>query len=177
MNGIVDENLPAYDVDAILAKAKACDAVSALIESLAARRNKKLIGREKHIYRPYQVHESILCDGINGTLLNYGLVLLAWSVEGMEAIGAEKRARILKQAIESFGDPERVRQLIRRFPVNIIAPEQKKLFDELDTRYYRVNENFNELVVAYVRQHIEEFRTYQTQNSPAQRVDAPNERR
>jgi hypothetical protein len=48
----------------------------------------------------------------------------------------------------------------------MLGSEQKKLFEELDTRYYRVNENFSELAA--------EFRSYQTESQLAQPTASPN---
>jgi hypothetical protein len=115
----MEAQMPTFDIDAILAKAEAKDVVVALLEALNARRNAcksaRLIGREKDIYWLDIVHSSVFCDGINGTLLNYGLLPLVFSVEAMERIGAVERARIQKQAVESFGDQEQVSQLTKRF--------------------------------------------------------------
>jgi hypothetical protein len=134
--------------------------VGALVTAIEGRDSKRLVGREIDIYWPYKVHASILWDGIHGTLFNYGLILLARSTGGMENIGAVERAGILRQAIESFGDPNRVNELVKRFPVNVITSEQEKLFNELDTRWYRVTEKPEQLIVAYIRQHVDEFRSY-----------------
>ena len=115
-----------------------------------------------------------ICDGINGTLLNYGLLPVVFSVEALERIGAVERARILKQAVESFGDQEQIGQLTKRFRPHMITPEQKKLFGKLDTRYYHVNENFSELAAAYIKKHDADFRSYQMGNPLAQGSAAPN---
>jgi Domain of unknown function (DUF4375) len=175
---IMEAGTPTYDIDAILAKVEAKDVVTALLDALNARRNAcksaKLIGREKDIYWLDIVHSSIFCDGITGTLLNYGLLPLVFSAEAMERIGAVERARILKQAVESFGDQERVGELTKKFRPHMVTPEQEKLFEELDTRYYHVWENFSELGAAYIKQHVEEFRGYQTQRQLAQPTAPPN---
>jgi hypothetical protein len=156
----MDHGILGYDIDSILALGEPYKVVDALVTAIAGRDNKRLVGREIDIYWPYKVHASILWDGIHGTLFNYGLILLARSVAGMENIGAVGRAGILREAIESFGDPKRINELVKRFPVNVITSEQKKLFEELDTGWYRVTERPEELIVAYIRHHIEEFRSY-----------------
>jgi|SRR5215471_10429077 len=156
----MDHGMLGYDIDKVLALGEPYKEVDALVTAISARDNKRLVGREIDIYWPYKVHASIMWDGIHGTLFNYGLVLLVRSAGGMEEIGAVERADILRQAIVSFGDPNRVNELVKRFPVNIITSDQKKLFDELDTRYYHVKESPEELIVAYIRQHIDDFRSY-----------------
>jgi hypothetical protein len=163
-----------YDIDAVLAEREPNKVLGAFVMAIESSGRKRLIGREIDIYWPYKVHASILWDGIHGTLFNYGLVLLVRSAGGMERIGAVGRAGILKQAIDSFGGPDRVSQLVRRFPVNVITPEQKKLFEELDTRWYELVEIPEKLMVAYMRQHIDEFRDYDTQQLSAQPGASPN---
>jgi hypothetical protein len=163
----MDHSILGYDIDKLLALGEPYKVVDALVTAISARDSKRLVGREIDIYWPYKVHASILWDGIHGTLFNYGLILLVRSSGGMENIGAIERVGILRQAIESFGDPNRVNELVKRFPVNIITSEQEKLFKELDIRYYDVKERTEELIVAYIKQHIEEFRSYKSMQSPA----------
>ena len=155
-----------YDIDTILASGKAYEVVGAVVAAIGARESKRLVGREIDVFWPYRVHASIMWDGIHGTLFNYGLILLVRSTGGMENIGAIERTGILRQAIESFGDPNRVNELVKKFPFDVITSEQKKLFDELDTKYYHVKERTEELIVAYIRQHIDEFRSYKSMHSP-----------
>ncbi len=163
-----------YDIDTVLAEGEPNKVLSALVTAIESRGSKLLVGREIDIYWPYRVHASILWDGIHGTLFNYGLILLVRAVGGMERIGAVTRAGFLKQAIESFGDSDRVSQLVKRFPVNVITPEQEKLFEELDTKWYELVEIPENLMVAYMRQHIDEFRGYDTEQPPAQPCAPPN---
>ena len=167
-------NALGYDIDTVLAEGERNKVLSALVTAIECRASKRLVGREIDIYWPYRVHTSILWDGINGTLFNYGLILLVRAVGGMERIGAVRRAGLLKQAIESFGDPDRVSQLVKRFPVNVITSEQEKLFKELDSIWYELVEIPENLMVAYLRQHIVEFRSYNTEQLPAQPCAPPN---
>lgn len=163
-----------YDINKVLADGDPNKVLGALVTAIESRGSKRLVGRETDIYWPCKVHTSILWDGIHGTLINYGLILLVRAVGGMERIGAVERAGILKQAIESFGDPDRVSQLVRRFPVRVITSEQEKLFDELDTRWYKLVEIPETLMIAYLRQHIDEFRSYNIQQLSAQPCAPPN---
>jgi Domain of unknown function (DUF4375) len=166
MKGIMEHGILGYDIDTILASGEPYAVVGALVAAIGARESKRLVGREIDIYWPYKVHASIMWDGIHGTLFNFGLILLVRSTGGMENIGAIERTGILRQAIESFGDPNRVNELVKRFSVDVITSEQKKLFDELSTRYFQVKERTEELIVAYIRQHIDEFRNYKSMQSP-----------
>ncbi len=172
------ERAPTYDIDAILVKAEAKDVVLAFLDALNARRSvciaAKLVGREKDIYWLDIVHSSIFCDGINGLLLNYGLLPLAFCVQAMARVGAVQRAHILKQALDTFGTQQRMRQLTKTFRPHMVTPQQKKLFEELDTRYYHADENFSELVAAYIKQHVEEFRSYETGSQLAQPAAPPH---
>jgi hypothetical protein len=169
MNGAIG-----YDIDTVLAAGEPNKVLSALVTAIESRSSKRLVGREVDIYWPYKVHASILWDGVRGTLFNYGLILLVRAAGGMERIGAVRRAGLLKQAIESFGDQDRVSQLVKRFPVNVITSEQEKLFEELDTKWYELVEIPEKLMVAYMVQHIDEFRSCNTEQPPAQPCAPPN---
>ena len=167
----MENKTPTYDIDTILANRKNKDVVTALLEALYARKDAcksaKFIGREKDIYWLDIVHSGIFCDGINGTLLNYGLAPLVFAVAGFKRIGAAEKANILREALRSFGEPEPGRELPTKFDLPP-TPEQKKLFEGLDTRFIHAKENFRELAVAYIENHIEEFRSYGTQGVLAQ---------
>lgn len=167
---------PVYDIDGILAKATASESVCALMQAIeSARTGKKMIGHERVIYHPHTVHLSILYDGIHSTLFNLGLGRLFWAHDGMEKLKAVKRARILKEVLDSLGGGEKMKELAQKFSLSMVTPKHEQLFDELGTRYYETEEDFDELVVQYVKQHIEDFRSYQNPPLPAQ-GDAPNER-
>jgi len=53
----------------------------------------------------------------------------------------------LKQAVDSFGLEARVREVTKIFRPDIVTPEQKKLFEEPGSRYYKIGENFGELAL------------------------------
>jgi hypothetical protein len=173
----MDTKTPTYDIDAILANRKNKDVVTALLEALYARKDAsksaKFLGREKDIYWLDLVHSGIFCDGIDGTLSNYGLAPLVFAVGGFKRVWAVEKAIILREALRSFGEPEPGRELPTKFNLPP-TPEQKKLFEELDDRFIRAKENFSELAVAYVEKHIEEFRSYGSQGELAQPGAAPN---
>ena len=111
LKDVMQHGILGYEIDAILAKGDPFKVLGALVIAIEASGRKRLVGREIDVYWPYKVHTSIVWDGIYGTLFNYGLILLVRAVGGMERIGAATRAGILKQAIESFGDPNRVSSL------------------------------------------------------------------
>ncbi|HEV2208117.1 MAG TPA: hypothetical protein VG167_05040 [Verrucomicrobiae bacterium] len=71
---------PAFDIDSLLAEPNPERAARALIEAVqAARRDGKLIGHERVIYHPYQVHCRVSHDGIGLTLFNLGLARFYWA--------------------------------------------------------------------------------------------------
>ncbi len=174
LKAVMNHGTLGYDIDAVLAEGEPNKVLGAFVMAIESSGRKRLIGRETDIFWPYKVHASILWDGVKGTLFNFGLILLVRAVGGMERIGAVGRAAILKQAIESFGNPDRVSELVRRFPVNVINADQEKLFEELDSRWYELVEIPEDLMVEYMRQHIDEFRSYSIQQLPAQPCASPN---
>jgi len=154
--------LLAYDIDAILAKATASESVCTLIQAIeSTRTGRKLIGHERVIYHPHTVHLSIMYDGIVSTLFNLGLGRLFWAHDGMQKLGAIKRASILKEAVDSFGGEEEIKQLVLKFSISMVTPEQEQLFGALGTRYSDTEEDIDALIVSFVKRHIEEFRGYQ----------------
>ena len=80
------------------------------------------------------------------------------AIEGLKAIGATERAKILLEAVTLFGpsgpsvenDP-RSRQLAR------FSRQQDKALDELDRRYYACNENVEVSLAQYALEHKEHF--------------------
>jgi hypothetical protein len=154
------EQAAIYDIDAILAKVEAKDIIPTLVDAICTRKTRKVFGRELDIVWLDRVHGGIFIDGIYGILGNYGLTVLAFSVKAMERIGAVQRARILREAVDSFGDEAQVRELAKSFTDEMVTPELKKLFWELTSRYYAVSEDYRGLAVTYIKQHIEDFRGY-----------------
>jgi hypothetical protein len=149
-----------YDIEAVLALTEVKGVVRALVDAISTRKTRKLFGRELDIFWLDRVHGGIFIDGIYGILVNYGLSVLVFCVKGMERIGAVQRASILKQAVDSFGDETRLGEVTKSFSLDMVTPEQKELFGELDSRYYKVSESFSDFAVAYIKQHIEDFRGY-----------------
>jgi Domain of unknown function (DUF4375) len=153
-----------YDIDAILATTDAKAVVPALVDAIGSRKTRKMFGRELDIFWLERVHGGVFIDGIYGVLVNYDLSVLVFAVKGMERIGAVQRASILKQAVDSFGDEARVGEVTKNFRPAMVTPEQKRLFEELDSRYYKASESFSDLAVAYIKQHVEDFRGYGMRN-------------
>jgi hypothetical protein len=158
------EQTRTYDIDAILANVEPKDIIPSLIDAICTRKTRKVFGRELDIVWLDRVHSGIFVDGIYGVWVNYGLPVLSFSVKAMERIGAVQRARILKEAVDSFGDEAQVRELAMSDTTEMVTPEQKKLFWELTSRYYEVSEDLRGLVVAYIKEHIEDFRGYGERN-------------
>jgi hypothetical protein len=165
----MDQTAPAYEIDRILSERDSYKAVTALIKAIeAARGGKKLIGHERVIYHPYVVDLSIPIEGIHTTLFNLGLGRFFWAHDGMQKLAAIQRAAVLKDVLDSFGGPDRVKQLAQTFRFSMVTREQERLFAELGTKYPDAREDFHGLVVQYVRQHIDEFRSYNIQQLGAQ---------
>ncbi len=162
----MEDKARVYDIEALLAQTEtweAKDVLPTIIEAICSREGRKLFGRELDLYFLNLVHAGIFLDGINGTLFNYGLSVLAFTAKALERIGATERARILKQAVDTFGNEEQRRELAKNASWDV-TPEQEKLFNELDSRYYKRLEDVRELMIAYIRQHIEDFRSYETRH-------------
>lgn len=153
-----------YDVDKILASTNSSDAAYALVTAIReTRKDTELKPKEQDIYYPYEVHWRIMMDGIDGTLFNIGLGPFVWAGPSLEKLGAKDEAKMIRRVVESFGQTNDVQGLIEKFRPKMITPEQKKLFDELDSQYYDLKHDFYGLIVEYVKKNIEEFRAYQKQ--------------
>lgn len=118
----------------------------------------QLPGPQKHYYAVFIYDAEVNNGGHSQYFVNSSGDHWRSALEGLTAIGANARAKILHEATSLFGtagpsvdnDP-RHRQLAR------FSKQQDKSLDELDSRYYSCDENIDALLAQYALKNKEHF--------------------
>jgi HEAT repeat protein len=80
------------------------------------------------------------------------------ALSGLRAIGAPERAQILEEAVRLFGVAGPAREDdTRHSQLAQFSPEQDKVLDDLDQRYYACTENVDVLLTLYATEHRDDF--------------------
>lgn len=80
------------------------------------------------------------------------------TIRGLKAIGADKTAKLLQEAMNQFpnGEVPKYRE-IRISTLEKIRPESEKVFEKLDDAFYTYVDDLNTLNMEYIRNHKNHF--------------------
>ena len=155
-----------YNIENIVALQSEIDFVSALYRELAkmvARKEWLQANAEGHFAIAYDAYCAIGGDGLHGFFMNAAALPLRDAYAAFVAVGAHRRAELLKFAMGIFPDGEPPEDESYMTIVENLTPEQKEAFDNLESHFYALKdegtpEDFYKLLRAYVEQNIQDFK-------------------
>jgi hypothetical protein len=155
-----------YDIDNIMAlpsdKEFALTLHGKLGEMVARQEWLKTDG-EFNFYEAYTCNRGVNFDGFDGWFMNGAATPLKDGYGALVAVGAHRRAKLLKFAMGIFPDGEPPEDESYMEIVENLTPEQKAALDNPFSHFTALDyddtpEDLCRLLRAYVQQHIQEFR-------------------
>ncbi len=112
---------------------------------------------QKMFYINQNLEREVNNGGFNQYFLNSSGDYAHETLQSLKLIGAVKTAEILRQAISKFpqGKVPKSRET-RQEVIDKIDPSTE-IWEQLDQEFFRYQENLNELNIAYIKKHLNEF--------------------
>jgi len=151
-------------VDEILRQENEVDIVIAFSERITQKIEQSgfdsLTDAEKNFHYIYWLEAEVNNGGFDQYFFNSAGDHAQDAVGALQAIGANHTAQLLREAMAVF--PEGLAphdRGLRQEQLLEIGEEGEELLNGLDSKFYEYNDNLTVLLVAYVRQHKEQFGT------------------
>jgi len=118
----------------------------------------KLTEPQKHFYFNQNLEREVNNGGFSQFFFNSSGNFTHETVVSLNAIGANKTAKILQEAIDQFPlskvpiDQEERRELLEK-----IESEADPIWSELDQQFYNYEDDLNELNIQYIKQNRNSF--------------------
>ena len=112
----------------------------------------------KIVYSIISFEEDVYCDGFNGFFINSHGFMAFDTLYALEKIGAQKTAEILKKALQTINlngrSDEELKLAIANEEIKELyeSDEMDEKLNELDNRFYDVDEDISALLEAYISQ-------------------------